>query len=268
MSDGDEALERISKMVDTLVSAGVEPKKPEKKYNIDVPVRIDAREASKQPDIKRYLINKFGVENVSVEKLDVADYIIGKVGFERKSSDITNIQHLIQQTNELVENFPIPVIIIEKSFEEVDLEFRYRTQKYGVASGIVASIVARGAIPIFTGNKDNLKEIMYKIGVKCNDGKNRAILPVRPVISHKDYAVRVLMGYPKVGEKKAIEMINIFGTIEMVEMYAEKWSNMNVKTRKATGLNRFNSALLTIHKIRTMEEEQDDKKEIDVMEVE
>ena len=266
MSDGDDALERIEDMVNKLVKAGVEPKKKE---TIDVHVRVDAREASRQPDILRYLRNKFGYDNVAVEKLDVADYIIGKVGFERKSDDITNIQHLIQQVNELVENFPIPIVIIEKSFDETDLAFRYRTQKYGVASGVTASIIARGAIPIFAGSKDNLKEIMYKVGVKCNDGKNRAIMPARPVITSKDYAVRVLMGYPKIGEKKAIDMLDTFGTIELIEMYADKWIKMDKKTKKVSGLNKFNAALTTIHKVRTMaDDEKEEGKDISVMEVE
>lgn len=151
---------------------------------------IDVREKEK---MIRNFLSIVDPDKVDIRQLPTSDYMIGKVGFERKRDDITNLGDVVTKCTELKSQFPIAVLIVERSFDEClrlcITAGVHRNQFIGMTS----SLIARGIIPLFVGKRRNLVDLILSIGVKCNDDKDRTYIePLRPGAKTSDYQIRAL----------------------------------------------------------------------------
>ena len=151
---------------------------------------IDVRE--KDTMIKTFL-SVVHPDRVEIRQLQTADYMIGKVGFERKKNDITNLGDVSAKCSELKSQFPVAILIVERSFDECLRMCITAGVHRNQFIGMTSSLIARGIIPLFVGKRRNLVDLMLSIGVKCNDDKDRTYIePLRPDAQTKDYQLMAL----------------------------------------------------------------------------
>jgi len=142
-----------------------------------------------------------------MEKLEVGDYVYDDmVGFERKSDDFLNFNQVLSQIDEMVDTYPFPFLVVEKSLTYLIMKSQETFHKNMLPNilGAIASLSVRGCPPIFCDNQTMMLIIMEKIAEKSLDGKERGMKRMLRTqhLNEDDIAINVLRGF-KVGMKKA-----------------------------------------------------------------
>lgn len=175
----------------------------------ELTLTIDVRE--KELMIQNFL-SVVHPDNVEIRQLPTSDYMVGNVGFERKKNDITNLGDVLAKCNELKSQFPVAILIVEKSFDECLRMCITAGVHRNQFIGMTSSLIANGVIPLFVGKRRNLIDLILSIGVKCNDGKDRTYIePLRPDAQTKDYQVRALRNLG-LGQDASRRLLKYYGS--------------------------------------------------------
>ena len=194
---------------------------------------IDSREPAEM--VKEFM-DIVGRDKVEISKLPTADYMVGRVGFERKKDDITNLGDVITKCTELSSQFPVAVLIVQKSLDQTIALANARGLHRNAVIGMVASLVARGVVPVFAGKKRNLTDLIIAISEKCNSDKDRTqIEPLRPQAKERDYAMRSMRGLG-LGEEAAKKILKVYGTPKRSIEALYFIPYLDKKTKKYMGL--------------------------------
>jgi len=180
-------------------------------------IYADYREkASNVPDFLREL----GAV-VIFENLTVADYVISEtIGIERKSVEdlVSSVfdKRFFDQLSRLSESYKEPYILIEGDLSQI----RFITTKWkAVNSALVSAIIDYDLRVLFSLNKKDSAEVLYKLAEKISAKSNfRSInLHDKPKFENlKDIQLYVVESLPNVGEKLAKKLLEKFNTIENI----------------------------------------------------
>jgi ERCC4-type nuclease len=144
-------------------------------------------------------------DNVEIIRLDVGDALMRGVIFEFKRPDdfVSSIfsNHLFIQLANMTEHYQHAFLLVSGSYVQTQLLYDARSKVHNF-DGIIASCIARGCTPIFTGAMETSLRLVGAISAKVTDGKVRD----RPVkrVSLKDKKLAILCGFPGISEKLLI----------------------------------------------------------------
>ncbi len=188
------------------------------KEKTDEILYVDIHEAQDRVELARARFR--GI--VEVVPLPTGDYVCGDMAFEWKQDDFVQSCYkrlIFQQMEELKEVYPNSYLIVAKNFNNIAYRFKHRN----MAVGSVSSLIRRGHPPIFATNQKLAMDIMISTFHKHLDGGSgdidtafRTKLTPRRVASDSDWQLQVLQALPKLGEKKAKEILAHFGSLKAV----------------------------------------------------
>ncbi len=138
-------------------------------------------------------------------RLEVADYVIGDIGIERKSfSDFVNSiidKRLFEQARNLRENFQKPLFIVEKGYTPVNISDN-------AIRGAILSLYTDFGIPvIFSRGLEDTAEYIYLLAKE----KRKYIQIGRR--KKGDVRINILCAFPGIGTKKAEALLQEFGNL-------------------------------------------------------
>lgn len=176
---------------------------------IDQTLYIDDRE-SKETQILSGII----YDNVEVTRLSVADAVFHGVAFEFKHCDdfVSSIfdKRIFIQIANMKEHYKYSFILVHGTYSQTKLIYDSRSRVHNFP-GVVASIIARGITPLFTGSLNESLELIRPIAEKMTDNKVRD-RPIRTT-SMKDRQLGIVCSLPGVSEKRAHDLLIHFHTI-------------------------------------------------------
>ena len=185
---------------------------------IDNTLYLDNRE---KRDIQ--ILTDILYDDMEVERLDIGDALMRGVIFELKRPDdfVSSIfdKRLFTQISNMVDNYKHTFVLISGSFTETELLYNSRSKTPNFL-GVIASCIARGCTPLFTGTIENSLKLIDLISAKVTDGKNRT----RPVktTSIKDAQMSIVCSLPGVSETRAKDLLTHFGSVEKILSASEK----------------------------------------------
>ena len=171
--------------------------------------KVDIRE----PD---NLVAYFKDKGATVTTLEVADYVFADlVGFERKSLDFLDFEHMFVQVDELIDKFPFAFLVVDQKLEDLVAyaNKNYHRNMLPVILGAVASLAVRGCPPIFFGNQMLMLTAMEKMAAKSVDGKDRSakrMLHFRNLDKRDEVGLNVLRAFG-VGSGRAEDIAEAYG---------------------------------------------------------
>jgi Fanconi anemia group M protein len=153
---------------------------------------------------------------IKVKKLTIADYIIGDIAIERKSTNdlYKSIidKRLFSQLERLKEAYQKAVIILEGEFDT----FLYTLQRpETVLGGIVSIAIDYNINIIYSRDKKDTVNILKMIWRRIYKKRDRKIvLRYKPkIMSTEDRLLYIMQGFPGVGEKLARSILRHYGNI-------------------------------------------------------
>jgi Fanconi anemia group M protein len=162
-------------------------------------------------------------DNVEITRLSVGDALMRGVIFEFKHIDdfVQSIfsGHLFRQIADMTEHYQHAFLLIHGTFFDTRLMYHARSKRPNF-HGIIASCIARGIIPLFTGSLDTSLELVDIISQKVTDGKIRD----RPIkrVSLKDKQIGIVCSFPGISDTRARALLTHFGSINGILTASEK----------------------------------------------
>ena len=162
-------------------------------------------------------------DNVEITRLEIGDVLMRGVIFELKRPDdfVSSVfdGRLFTQIGNMCEHYKNAFILISGSYTETQMLYNSRAKRPNF-DGVIASCIARGCTPLFTGTIENSLKLIDLISAKVTDGKNRT----RPVktISIKDAQMSIVCSLPGVSETRAKDLLIYFGSVEKILSASEK----------------------------------------------
>ena len=160
------------------------------------------------------LLKKRGAQ-VKVKKLDVADYVIGNIGVERKSFQdfFRSIidKRIFSQLERMKEAYEKHILILEGDLQTA----LYTISNPNVILGEIISIILDMNIGIiYSRDKEETVNILYMIWRRIRREKRETVLRYKPkIMSKKERLLFILEGFPGIGDKLAENILNHYGTI-------------------------------------------------------
>lgn len=185
---------------------------------IDNTFYIDDREKKNTQAVASILYDA-----MEITHLDIGDVLMRGVIFELKASDdfVSSVfdNRLFTQIANMTEQYKNAFVLVHGTYFETQLIYDSRSKVHNF-HGIVASCIARGITPLFTGSLNNSLEIIDLISLKCTDGKARD----RPVkrVSLKDKQLGIVCSFPGVSDTRAKALLAHFGSIAAILAASEK----------------------------------------------
>ena len=185
---------------------------------IDNTIYIDDREKPNTQILASIIFDK-----MEITRLDVGDVLARGIVFEMKASAdfVSSVfdGRLFQQITSMTEHYPRSFILVHGTYFETQLIYDSRSKVHNFP-GIVASCIARGCTPLFTGSLDASLGIIDLISAKCTDGKIRD----RPIkkTSMKDRQLSIVCSLPGVSDTRAKALLSHFGSIQGILDASEK----------------------------------------------
>lgn len=162
-------------------------------------------------------------DNVEITRLEIGDALIRGCIFELKRPDdfVGSVfdNRLFTQIFNMCEHYTNAFILVSGSYTEAQMLYNSRAKRPNF-DGVVASCIARGCIPLFTGTIENSLKLVDLISEKVTDGKTRT----RPVktTSIKDAQMSIICSLPGVSETRAKDLLTHFGSVENILSASEK----------------------------------------------
>ena len=162
-------------------------------------------------------------DDMVVKRLDIGDVVMRGVVFEMKHPEdfVSSVfdSRLFTQISNMVDNYKNAFILVHGNYSETRMIYnsRARVQNF---DGIVASCIARGVIPLFTGSLDTSLDLIGLISEKCTDGKDRS-RPIKRVSLH-DKQIGLVCSLPGVSDTRAGALLTHFGSINGILTASEK----------------------------------------------
>ena len=163
-------------------------------------------------------------DNLEITRLDIGDILINNntvCEFKFPSDMVGSVfdGRLFRQISDMTSHYPNAFLLIHGTYIETKNLYNLRS-KVDNFDGVVASCVARGCTPIFTGCLDISLDLILKISQKCNDDKPRN-KPIKKV-SIKNKQIAIICSLPGVSDTRAKNLLEHFGTIEKILLATEK----------------------------------------------
>ena len=162
-------------------------------------------------------------DNVEITRLDIGDALLRGVIFEFKRpedfvSSIFN-NHLFIQLANMTEKYQYAFLLVSGSYVQTQLVYDSRATVHNF-DGVIASCIARGCTPIFSGSMETSLRLVDVISKKMTDGKQRD----RPIkrVSIKDKQVGIISTLPGIGSSRAKTLLVHFGSIISILCASEK----------------------------------------------
>lgn len=156
-------------------------------------------------------------DDMEITHLDIGDVLMRGVVFELKAPDdfVSSVfdSRLFTQISNMTEQYKNSFILVHGTYFETQLIYDSRSRVHNF-SGIVASCIARGVTPLFTGSLNNSLDLIDPISLKCTDGKARD----RPIkrVSLKDKQLGIICSLPGIRDTRAKALLNHFGSINSI----------------------------------------------------
>ncbi len=185
---------------------------------IDNTLYIDDREKKDTQNLASIIYS-----DMEITRLEIGDALMKGVIFEFKHVDdfVTSIfsGHLFTQIADMTTHYQHAFLLVHGTFFETKLIYNSRA-KHPNFYGVIASCIARGVIPLFTGNLITSLELLDSISDKCTDGKIRE----RPVkrISLKDKQIGIVCSLPGISDERAKALLTHFGSVGKILLASEK----------------------------------------------
>jgi ERCC4-type nuclease len=171
-----------------------------------VTIIVDNREKAPMDVVKVF-------PGTKIRRLEVGDYACsaGCCGFERKESDIFDMQRTLMQISELKKVYKNAYLLYNGNLDT--FLNSSRGNKYAKL-GFVASLTHQNMIPIPIKDYWLAFSIMKRVILKNHDGKVRSEVNFNHVrhINHKDPQINLLTSLPGVGKDKAKVILKKFGS--------------------------------------------------------
>lgn len=181
--------------------------------NPKIPIIVDTRE--KQSLIISHLVSELA--NIKIEKLEIADYLVGDTAIERKTfSDFLGSminKRLIEQLIE-IKKYPKYFLLLEG--------FYYNYQEFKVHEnairGMLLAIVNDFQVPIiYTENEEDTAKFLILLAKQKEKGKKD--LPIRPTKTLKTLNEQkqfILEGFPGIGATLSKKLIKEFPNLHSI----------------------------------------------------
>ncbi|MGK0209470.1 MAG: ERCC4-type nuclease [Patescibacteria group bacterium] len=178
--------------------------------NPEQPIIIDSRE--KNSMILANLLEKKA--NVKLEKLDIADYLIGDIAIERKNiNDLIGSMksNRLQEQLENLKQHTTPLLIIE-SFHTYATHSNIHPN---ALNGIILSTILHHNIPIiYTDNQIHTAQILIQIAQKNTTTKATNPKKIPKTLEHQQ--LFILESFPGIGPKTAKQLLEQFQTLKNI----------------------------------------------------
>lgn len=165
--------------------------------------------------------------DITIETLELGDYLSGDVLIERKSTDFLDFTRLKKQILLIKEKYgDKSYIVVDKNLDYlIDNSGKYYKKdmkKYIL--GFVASLCVRyNAVPLFCSNPEYASYIIARMCEKGNDNKSVAnVYHAKPREKKGDKQIHLVCGLSNVEEKIAKRLLERFKTIRGIFNATEK----------------------------------------------
>ena len=183
---------------------------------------VDVRE----PDnIKNAFERKF--PDVAFEQLPYGDVEInGHICIERKTpfDFIASIKdgRLFEQARGIKENYDVPIIVVTGTVGSLFVNHIRRGMGDNAILGAIVSLYTKG-VPVLFVDKFFMWFIDRVIAHEEKHPQERKVFRRKSVMS----ALEVIMGFPKIGEKRARAILERFGSVKNAIDNIDKWAEID-----------------------------------------
>jgi len=164
--------------------------------------------------------------DITVETLDIGDYLSGGVIIERKSDDFLDFKRVKTQIHLIKEKYgENSYLIVDRNLDTLieASRFHYKKDMKNQILGFVASLSVRyKAVPLFCSNSEYTSYIIARICEKANDNKKANVYHSKPREKKMDKQIHLLCGLPNIDEKIAIRLLESFKTVRGVFQATEE----------------------------------------------
>lgn len=156
---------------------------------------------------------------VKLMHLMPGDYVIGRMGVERKSvrdffSSLIS-KRLFDQVKRLREAYEEVALIVEG-----DLSFVEMVSNPNSIWGALTSLVIDRGIPVFfTPDEENTARLLYVLHKREVEGMSKALPAIRykpKMLSDDEWRIFIVEGLPNVGRKTAERLLSRFKTVRRI----------------------------------------------------
>lgn len=170
---------------------------------------------------------------MTVAQYEVADYFMGStVGIERKTTGdfVQSIPRVLQQVEELHENFDYPYLLLE--MKEFDDLFWVREMSDNSIIGALTSISAHRGVYIMPTNKEWLVRSIISIFKHHITPQTTQYIPIRPKANMQDKQQALLRSLPYIGSGKARELLSNYKSPAHAFKDIRNWGRGMTKKRR------------------------------------
>lgn len=207
--------------------------------NPKIPIIIDTRE--KQSLVISNLVSE--LVNIKIEKLDIADYLVGETAVERKtfSDFLSNMinKRLIEQLTE-IKKYPKYFLLLEG--------FYYNYKEFNIHEnairGMLLSVVNDFKIPIiYTEDEEDTAKFLILLAKKQEkEKKDLAIRPTKTLKTLKEQKQFILEGFPGIGATLSRKLIKEFPNLHSI-FHASKEELRQIENFTDDKIDRFKDIL-------------------------
>jgi len=171
---------------------------------------IDHRE--KKPELRKVIADY--PRHIEWTTLQAGDYACSDAccGWERKEADFDNMRMVLIQTNELRQAYPNHYLVVTRDNEWASEK---GSRMYAPRIALLGSLASRGLPVQWCPSYHYMLDLMYQTFTKNHDTKKRGEGEFSSVrhVKKKDVVIDILTSIPGIGEKKAKDIINQFGSV-------------------------------------------------------
>jgi ERCC4-type nuclease len=201
----------MKKVIENIFSK--EKEKPKDIPNPKTPIIVDTRE--KQSSVISSLAEEKA--NIKIEKLDIADYLIGEIAIERKTfSDFLGSminKRLIEQLIE-IKKYPKAFLILEGFY------YNYKDFKVheNAIRGMLLSVITEFQIPIIytEDEKDTARFLILLAKKQEKEKKELTIRPTKTLKTIEEQKRFILEGFPGIGATLSKKLLQEFPNLNSI----------------------------------------------------
>ncbi len=171
---------------------------------------IDIHEPSDIPE----LLRRKGAQ-IRIRKLDVADYIIGDIGIERKTfhdffRSIID-KRIFTQLERLRDSFKKPLLLLEGDLQEA----LYTVQNpNAILGGLLSVVIDMDIRVVYSRDKEDTVNILFLLWRRIHKEGKASVPRFKPrIMSKRERLLFILEGFPGIGHRLAENILNHYGTI-------------------------------------------------------
>jgi len=217
-------------------------------------ILIDIHEPNDIPE----LLRRKGAQ-IRIRRLDVADYIIGDIGIERKTCHdfFRSIidKRIFNQLERLRESFKKPLLLLEGDLQEA----LYSVQNpNAILGGLLSVVIDMDIGVIYSRDKEETVNILFLIWRRMHKERKTSVPRFKPrIMSKRDRLLFILEGFPGIGSRLAENILNHYGTIRnfAVTSLSELMSVEGIGEKKAREI--IELLTLDYRRLRKMHKEEE-----------